>query len=328
MERFHTVDNDEIERLIEEGKSKNTDKNTRWALGTFEAWRIQRNSTGNENIPDLLQMSTNDVNSWLARFVVEVRRVDGKEYPAHTLYQICCGISRHLLNNGFEKHILRNESEEFRYFQRALDAKCKDLTKKGIGMVKKKADAICEADEQELWKKRIFSDDTAENLQYMIYFYNCKLFGLRGRDEHRELRTSQFFVDDNSVRFVGRNNKTFNGGIKDLNFKPKDITHYDDPNFSISKYYRMYLNLVGEGSFYKRPLPNIMNSIRYSSQVVGINTLSTIIPKICALAGFHGNYTSHSGKVTTVTQMYNAGIPEHLIQKRTGPQKSKYIADV
>ena len=31
---------------------------------------------------------------WLSKFVVEVRRKDGKPYPPQSLYQICCGLQR------------------------------------------------------------------------------------------------------------------------------------------------------------------------------------------------------------------------------------------
>jgi len=37
---------------------------------------------------------------WLARFFVEVRRKDGKEYPPRTLYQLGCDILRKLRELG------------------------------------------------------------------------------------------------------------------------------------------------------------------------------------------------------------------------------------
>ncbi|CAC5413952.1 unnamed protein product [Mytilus coruscus] len=52
----------------------------------------------------------------------------------------------------------------------------------------------------------------------------------RGRDEHRNLDHSQFETGQDAtgrfVRFIGRNNKTFKGGLGDLRLDNKDIKHY------------------------------------------------------------------------------------------------------
>ena len=68
-----------------------------------------------------------------------------------------------------------------------------------------------------------------------------------------------------------------------------------------------------------------MNSIRYSKQVVGVNTLAKYIPRICAQAGLSGNYTGHSGKAASITQMYDAGVEEGLIQERSGHRSIKCL---
>lgn len=56
-----------------------------------------------------------------------------------------------------------------------------------------------------------------------FFFYNCILFGLRGRDEHHDLETynSQFEIGEDDtgkfIQFVGRGNKSFKGGLKHRN---------------------------------------------------------------------------------------------------------------
>ena len=61
-------------------------------------------------------------------------------------------------------------------------------------------------------------------------FYSCKIFGLRGRDEHRNLECSQFELGQDSkgkfVRSIGRNTNTFSGGLAHLTISNKDIKHY------------------------------------------------------------------------------------------------------
>ena len=41
-------------------------------------------------------MDGNTLNYWLSKFVQEVANSKGKVYPARTLYEIICGILRHL----------------------------------------------------------------------------------------------------------------------------------------------------------------------------------------------------------------------------------------
>jgi len=80
INRFATLDDDEINDLINNTKSKNTIKNTNWSLGIYNQWRIERNERNQEQIPELLEYETPEhLSSCLARLIVEARRQDGKE---------------------------------------------------------------------------------------------------------------------------------------------------------------------------------------------------------------------------------------------------------
>ena len=117
-------------------------------------------------------------------------------------------------------------------FRRVLDARMKEILAKGVGTKIRRADPISEEDEEKLWQNGIFGMTDSVSLQYTVFFYSCKLFGLRGRDEHRNLDCSQFEIglDSNGkyLRFIGRNSKTFKGGIGHLRLENKDIKHYSN----------------------------------------------------------------------------------------------------
>ena len=78
----------------------NTAKNTQWAVRVFSVWRTERNKKDSqEKCPeDLLekQPSAERLNYWLSRFVLEARRADGSQYPSTTIYQLLCGLLRHV----------------------------------------------------------------------------------------------------------------------------------------------------------------------------------------------------------------------------------------
>ncbi|XP_048775440.2 uncharacterized protein LOC125680038 [Ostrea edulis] len=89
------VEESEIQALIESQENKNTKKNTQWALNIFESWRRERNAQGQGQeliIPEIQTMDAVQLNFYLGRFIMRVRRKDGKEYPAKTLSYISCGI--------------------------------------------------------------------------------------------------------------------------------------------------------------------------------------------------------------------------------------------
>ena len=66
------------------------------------------------------------INFWLCRFVLEIRRHDNERYPPASLYQLCCGILRHLRAAGrAEVNIF--EQAEFHMFRTTLDSEMKHL---------------------------------------------------------------------------------------------------------------------------------------------------------------------------------------------------------
>ena len=95
---------------------------------------------------------------------------------------------------------------------KSLDARMKELTAQGLGVERKSAEPITQDMEAILWEKGIFSVESCKGLLNVVYFYNCKFFGLRSGDEHRSLDVEQFrfCVSDgiDYVEYIGRTSKT------------------------------------------------------------------------------------------------------------------------
>ena len=272
-------------------------------------------------------MDDNELNCWLARFISEVCSKNKSEYPPKTLYLIACGLLRHLRDNGiYDKNILDEKDSRFKYFTNALDGRMKDLTYRGIGLRIKQSDIFTEAEELFMWANDIFGNDSSEVLQYTLYFYNSKLFGLRGREEHHDLNVTDFCMGSDSdgrkfIEYTSRRRKNSNGGLRQRHFETKIIRHYDtDGKRSVISLYDEYFKALEnkEGPFYMRTLPNIMNSIRFGKQRVGVNTLGKVMSILAARANLKGNFTSHSGKATCGTRLAENGIDDKMIKKRLG----------
>ena len=108
----------------------------------------------------------------------------------------------------------------------------KEMTASGVGVCVKRADPISPDDELRLWNSGVMNMSTSKGLSYVVLFYNCKTFGMRGNMEHKNLDACQFtFVssDEGSyILFNGWNSKTFNGGLEHRRFVPRSIKHFDN----------------------------------------------------------------------------------------------------
>ena len=68
---------------------RRTKKDTLWCISLWKEWREARNSRSEEQIPsDICKLSNHLLQHWLSRYVLEVRKKDGMEYPPDPLYHI------------------------------------------------------------------------------------------------------------------------------------------------------------------------------------------------------------------------------------------------
>ena len=88
--------------------------------------------------------------------------------------------------------LLKKEDVHFKLFRDALDARRKSLLAEGIGTTPKRADPVSHQDEEALWESEAISTTSALGLSNGVYFYNCKVFGFRSKDEHVELQAEQY----------------------------------------------------------------------------------------------------------------------------------------
>ena len=81
-QRFgETVNMNDISNLQNEQKSKNTTRNTNWGSKAWEDWVINRSKGPcTQWVPDFRIMSAEQINYFMASFVMEVKTKSGKPY--------------------------------------------------------------------------------------------------------------------------------------------------------------------------------------------------------------------------------------------------------
>ena len=76
------------------------------------------------------ELTVSEMNFWLPRFVLEIRKKNGEPYPPNSLYQIVCGLQCQLREHG-RADIKLFENPALYDFRSTLDSEMKRLNATG-----------------------------------------------------------------------------------------------------------------------------------------------------------------------------------------------------
>ena len=327
--RFATpVSDNEILRRRDSAIPQKTAQDTRFCTNVWQEWSDYHQKCHSSNIPQLNCISASDLQYWLTRFVLEIRKRDGSEYPPQTLHHICSGLQRYLRLNGHPTLDIYTDSK-FAEFRSTLDAEMKRLQQKGIGSVKRQAEPITEVEEDILCSKGLLGDHTPQALLNTIIFMNWVYFALRSGKEHRELRHESSQIQRDGERpyleYTEDESKNRPGGLRGRHIARKVVKHHanlSNPDRCFVRLFCLYQSHCPSNpkcnSFYLKPLKTPTRKLWYSREPLGHNTLSQSIESMCKAAGITGFRSNHSLRATSATRLYAAGTDEQLIMERTG----------
>ena len=177
-------------------------------------------------------MTPTDLSYWMRKLVLEVRKKDGSMYPPKTLYALVCCFKRYYEANGVHNiNPLDPSDAKFGSFRAVLDAEMKRLHSLGLGSTTKQAQPITPDEEALLWSTGQFGRHSSVSLLNTVYYYNCKVFGLRSYDEHKNLMCAQYEkkVDERGriyLQYTDFESTTNHGGLK----HNKVIRQYENPD--------------------------------------------------------------------------------------------------
>lgn len=251
------VDDDEVRERQLSRIPANTKKATKWSLGVWTDWKVARSETCSEDsdkcpagVGDITKMSKEELDFWLSKFVLEVRKTNGECFYPNTLYGICCGLQRYLRDNGRPEINLWTDYN-FKGFQDSLDGEMKRLTSQGVGVIKKQAEAFSREEENLLWEKKLLGDSDAYTLLNTLVFLIGKFFSLRGGKEHRALCIGQMDIQEavgdkaGKIRYTSYSEKNYQGGIKHRRLQPKVVEHFSNsvnPERCLVRLMKLYMS--------------------------------------------------------------------------------------
>ncbi|XP_070568245.1 zinc finger MYM-type protein 2-like [Ptychodera flava] len=319
---------------------KNTLNKNSWAVNTFNFWQNERNKLALDpsfNIsvihPKLEEMTKDELNFALSRFVSEIKKKDGNDYPGQSLYELVMIIQNHLSVMGKSCQFLNDPT--FKQLKDTLDCIMKTRSAKGIGTEKRQAMVLSVDDENKFWSRKLIGDFTPQTLldaQVVLFGIN---FALRGGQEHRNLRPGQIckkyceIVGKYYLEYTEDVSKTNSGGLASRKVKRKVTTAFENTDCKercIVRLYDTYNKLCPsdrpQDVNYLQPAKKITADCWYSTMPVGRNTLMKTVARLCENAGIEGYYTNHSLRATAATRLFADGMDEQLIAEKTGHRSS------
>ena len=332
--RFERVSDEDMSTICKGYVPPNTAKNTKWSVTVFNEWKSARNNgAGEEKCPDnvLERPDVTKLNFWLSRFVAEVRRSDNEPYPPKSIHQLLCGILRFMRSiDPACPNFLDRSDTRFRDFHGSCEVIFRRLHQSGVGTVVRHTPVFSIDEEGVLWSSGVLSVDNPKGLQRAVFYYVGKVFCLRGGDEQKNLKPSQFVRSQQPDRYVytEHGSKNRSGGLGQLNVENKQVTGYATPDnqprcivFLLDKYFLKLPKYAFEKDvFYLRPKQRGSDSPAtpwYDAVPVGKNKLSKMVQEICSDAGI-SKKTNHSLRATGAASLFKANVPEKIIQTTTG----------
>ena len=120
----------------------------------YSQWRIHWNNINSLEVItcDLDDHETNnehDFTSSMCRFITEIKKVNGEQFPAKTLYEIVLCVQFYLESVGIVWKLLSDD--KFSDLRFTLDNIMKQRSSESVGCSIRKADVLTAVDEDILW---------------------------------------------------------------------------------------------------------------------------------------------------------------------------------
>ena len=108
----------------------------------------------------MVEMTKDDLNHAISRFICEIKKQDGSEYPPKTLYELVVALQMYLDGQGKVYKFI--EYPAFSQIRNTLDTLMKQRTAAGMGSFIKKAEPISETEEEFLWGNGHLGDSSLQ----------------------------------------------------------------------------------------------------------------------------------------------------------------------
>ncbi len=283
---------DVMKDLSQKHFAAETDKKLRWVLHTYNEWSEQRNCNHDQvpitcDLDKFVCIEKHTLCHALCRFVCEICKINGEDYPLKTIYEIIIYVQMLLESHGvFWKFF---EDPEFSDLKYTVDNIMKERAMSGLGSYIKQATVLSFEQEEFLWQNRYLGISNPEQLVKILLFLLGIHYALCVGAEHCALHSighnSQFcFIFKEGIHHIlyteDLGTKNNSGGLRHKKIQTKTVTIFPGPNrdrcpVRIFTLYHCKLPLKRKcTALYLHPKKsNWQDGVWYKVRALGINQL-------------------------------------------------------
>jgi hypothetical protein len=200
QDMFKVCSTEELNLASKKQVPKHTVTSLSWAYQAFEQW-IKQSSTISGRTYKIEDLWANEdpvqLCEMLSCFCLEVKQKNGDSYTPKSVLQLLINLQKYALDQNDEAfHFMNQKDQRFKRIHTVLDNLSKKLHKDGIGASKVQARVVTIAEEDKMWTNGAMGTETPEALLNAVFFYCGIYLCLRGGEEHRALKYSQFKVEE------------------------------------------------------------------------------------------------------------------------------------
>ena len=164
-----------------------------WVKKMFLDWKENRNRfldvvpiTADLENPIESGLTKAQLSYALVRFVSEIKKLDGTDYPPKTIYELVISIQMYLKTKGLFWKLLDEKEPVFQRLHCTVDNVMKECAATGIRSLVKHAQVILYSDEELMWSSGVLGTSNPEQLVDTLLF----LLGMHcAGNEHRNLQS-------------------------------------------------------------------------------------------------------------------------------------------
>ena len=284
MDRFSSVNSEDIRSLVNRSKNSNTTKATSQWMRVFNSWAALRGE-----VRPIYLLSPIDLEKVLQNFYAEARKANGDEYEPNSLASMQAGIDRYLKENNYHVSIIRDRV--FSTSRAVLEGKCKNLREHGKGKRPNKSNSLSESEVNILWECGQLGTHSPMSLIDTIWWLFTLHFGLKGRQKHHSMTVSdfQFKKDDfgnEFVTFAEGVTKTRQSGLHEKHRLIHSKMFSIDTSRCPVNIFKLYLpkrpsQLRSSGTLYLSIIHKpVSNSLWHKNVPMGQNTINSIMKRM------------------------------------------------
>ena len=302
-----------LDAIVNGVRPKNTERSTKWGMSKFIEWCDKRTITC-----DLNTVLPDEFANVLRRFYAELKTIKRELYSPSALTGIRSAIQRAISSPPYNRNFNIIADREFTVANKMFVAMCKMYTQEGNRKPQHKS-PIAPGDMVKLAEYFTSHNKSPDVLVEATWFMLCFHFGRRGRKGWTAMTKDTFTFETDSTGMeylttkITETTKNHRGGHKQTEQDYSDQRMYG----SAVAVYRLYLSKLNPDCprLFQTPLRSyrLTGESWFKNEPMGKSTLGNIMQRISKKCGLNKIYTCHSVRVSTITTLFQAGVPSQEI---------------